>query len=135
MEEDVLASEIRSVGSCDEDVRPADETGLDALSIDKVYLKTHAGTCLQTVLHTLMASKKINVIQKSELEKEFNRIYRESFAQCRHKLHLNLSARLKEYAVVEAGSIFRIDQCVVSGPSSTLRVPEGQANLVFAPKY
>jgi hypothetical protein len=129
--EDILAADIQSVGSCDSDVRDEHETQLESLIFDKVYLRTHAGICLQSVLQEMMASKEIHVVQKSELEKEFNRIYHSAFSHCQRKLHLNVHANLNEFSSVETGSHFKVQDCVINGPSSSLRVPQGETRLVY----
>lgn len=134
MEEDALACEIESVGSCESNLRDEADTRLESLCFEKIYMNTHAGSCLQTVLRGLMAHKQINVVQKSELEMEFNRIYHAAFSHCQTKLHVNVHAKLNEYASVETGSVFQIQDCVVTGPSSSVQVPKGEAKLVFVTK-
>jgi hypothetical protein len=129
---DVKAEDIESVGSCDSDVRDESEAQFDSLTFDKIYLRSHAGICLQTVLQDMMTKGQINVVQKSDLEREFNRIYHSAFSQCHSKLHLNIHAKLNEFALVESGSFLKVEQCVINGPSSSVRVPKGDTRLVYA---
>ena len=129
--EDVFAADIQSVGSCDDDLRDEHESQLESLVFDKIYLKTHAGICLQTVLSEMMAKREINVVQKSDLEREFNRVHHSAFSHCQRKLHLNIRANLNEYASVETGSYLKVQDCVINGPSSSLRVPQGETRLVY----
>ena len=124
--------DLNSVGSCSSELRDEDDNKLENLVFDKVYLSTHAGLCLQTVLQDLMETRDINVMQKSELEAQFNRIYHDAYAQCQSRLHLNVHAKLNEYSSIETGSVFQIQDCVINGPSSSVRVPQGEAKLVHA---
>lgn len=130
-DEDLLATDIASVGSCSGDIRDDDES-LESLVYEKIYLRTHVGNCLQTVLNEMLLENEIGVRQKCDLELELNRIYHSAFSHCQRKLHLNIRGKLNEYATVESGSYFRVEDCAVNGPSSTVRVPEGQAHLVYA---
>jgi hypothetical protein len=132
MSDDQLAAEIESVGSCDSDVRGEDELQAQSLAFDKMYLKTHVGSCLQTVLQQMMAKGDINVVQKSELEQELNRIYYSAFSHCQRKLRLNIHADLNEYASVDTGSYFNIQNCVINGPASSVKVPQGEARFMYA---
>ena len=132
MAENILASDIQSVGSCESELRDRDDDSLESLNFHKIYLNTHAGSCLQTVLQELMLDGDINVVQKSELEREFNRIYFDAYSQCQSKLHVSLQSQLLEYSSIQSGSIFNLADCLINGPSSSLKVPKGVAKLVHS---
>ncbi len=132
MSENLAAADIESVGSCESDIRGEDELAEQSLAFGKMYLKTHVGSCLQTVLQQMMAKGEINVVQKSELEEELNRIYYSAFSHCQRKLRLNIHADLNEYASVDTGSFFKLQNCVINGPASSVKVPQGEARLLYA---
>lgn len=132
MTDNIRACDIESVGSCESELRDKDDSTLQDLQFDKIYLSTHAGTCLQSVLQELLLEGDINVVQKTELEREFNRIYFESYSQCQSKLHSSVLAKLNEYSTIETGSVFNIEDCLINGPSSSLKVPLGDVKLVHS---
>jgi len=132
MADNILAADIESVGSCESDLKDRDDETLQSLLFDKIYLKTHVGSCLQTVLQELMLEGDINVVQKSELEREFNKIYFDAYSQCQSKLHLSIQAKLNQFSSVETGSVFNVQDCVVNGPSSSLKLPRCDAKLVHS---
>jgi hypothetical protein len=109
--EELLASEIESVGSCDSLLREEDEGPLSDMSYESIYSRTHAGDCLEVVLREMMESGDINVIQRMDLLKEFNRIYLKAFAHCQSRLHLSVNADLTEYSLVEGGAVFDLKVC------------------------
>jgi hypothetical protein len=110
-DENMLASDILSVGSCDSLVRDELDFGLQELEFDRLYCKTQAGISLENALNEMLANELISVEQRMQLLWEFNKIYRDSFDLCHSRLHLDIHASLSEYSTVEAGSLFELKVC------------------------
>lgn len=130
MDQDRQAVEIESVSSCSSEIKnEADVQFLESLDFKSLYLRTHAGLCLQTVLQEFVDSHQINVVQKADLEKEFNRLYYEAFSQCSNKMHVDIKAQLSEFSTVEDVSHLNVKDCSVTAPNLLVRVPQGAANI------
>lgn len=129
-EEDIAASDIDSVGSCDSLVREDDEDMTNLPSMDNVYMNSQVGTCLQKVLSDMLEEKQISIQQFISLKRVFNSIHREAFSECQGKLHLSVSGTLDEFSSLPAGSVFRIKDCTVAGASVQVKVPKGTVSLV-----
>ena len=120
--EDVLAADIEYTDACDVLIRGEDDRTLDNLDFNRIYLQTHAGSCLQNVLQELMQSQEIDVIQKADLEREFNRIYHEAYGQCQSQLHMSVHAKLAEYSSVDSGSVFELQVRFYVQPMHTFKL-------------
>jgi hypothetical protein len=106
--EDVLASDIVSVGSCDSLIRDELDGTFEGLEAMSIYTNTHAGGCLELVLRGLMDEGEINVEQRLVLLNEFNRKYHDAFSQCNSRLRLSIHGNLAEYSSIEKGSVFEV---------------------------
>ena len=128
----IPVSELESVSSCDSLVLD-DSSELEMIpSLHEMYINTHIGQCLQTVLADLLDEGKIDIQQCQAIKSEFNAVYSDAYANTTNRLKLTVSGKLNDYNGVPNGSVFHIEDCTITGPSSSIRLPRGSATFTHA---
>ncbi len=131
-ENSIPASELDSVSSCDSLVLP-DSSELEMIpSMHELYINTHVGQCLQTVLADLLEEGKIDIRQCQAIKSKFNTVYAEAYANASSRLKLTVSGKLQDFNGLPNGSVYHIEDCTITGPSSSVRLPRGTATFTHA---
>lgn len=125
----IPVDELDSVSSCDSLVID-DPTELHNIpSMFDIYMNTHVGLSLKKVLADFLDEGRIDIKQCQAITSKFNRIYADAYAQTSNRLKLTVSGKLSDFNSTPSGSVFHIEECIITGPSSSVRLPRGTATF------
>jgi len=131
-ENSVPVQDLESVSSC-ESLILEDSTELHNIpSMHDLYMNTHVGQSLKTVLADFLDEGRIDIRQCQAIKSKFNRIYADAYAQSSNRLKLTVSGKLSDFNSTSSGSIFHIEECAITGPSCSVRLPRGTATFTHA---
>ena len=131
-ENSIPVSELESVSSCDSLIND-DSCDLDMIpALHEMYINTHVGQSLQSVLADMLDEGKIDIQQCQAIKSKFNSVYAEAYANTSNRLKLTVSGKLSDFNGLPNGSVFHIEDCTITGPSSSIRLPRGTTTFTHA---